>query len=228
MGAHRTDGSSNSEFMISDSMKLVLASTSPRRREILSLLGLPFEVVAPDYEEEIVAYRPAEDEVLGFAQGKARSVAGDYPEGLIIGSDTLIQIDGEKIGKPDGIADAKRILRVLSGRTHRILTGVAIIDGTGGPGLETVEEVTVQMQSYSEQQIESYLSCGESLDKAGAYSIQGEGRGLIATIQGDYLAAVGLPLKPIGSYLCRRKIAFSLDMEKLYTDRAYRNWQSFA
>ncbi len=209
-------------------MKLILASTSPRRREILTLLGLPFEVVAPDYDELGVAHRPAEDEVLCFALGKARSVLHQYPEGLVIGSDTMIQIDEEKIGKPNGVADARRILHVLSGRTHRILTSVAIVDGKGGPGLEMVEVVSVQMHPYSEEQIESYLSCGESLDKAGAYSIQGEGRALIAAIQGDYLAAVGLPLKPIAAYLSGRGIPIGLDMKKLYADRTYRNWQSFS
>ena len=208
-------------------MKVVLASTSPRRREILSLLGLPFEVVSPDYDERVVPHRPAEREVLTFALGKARSVALQFPRDLVIGSDTMIQIEGEKFGKPDGVADARRILRVLSGRAHRILTGVAIIDGAGGPGLETVEEVSVQMHSYSEEQIESYLSRGESLDKAGAYSIQGEGRALIAGIRGDYLAAMGLPLKPIGAYLGQRGVSIGVDLERLYADRTYRNWRSF-
>ena len=173
-------------------MRLILASTSPRRREILGLLGLPFEVIAPGFDELASSDRPVEDEVLDFALGKARSVARDNPNSIVIGSDTMILINAKKSGKPDGIADAKQILRSLSGKTHRIFTSVAIVDGSGGPGLGIVEEVSVRMRDYSEKEIEDYLSCNESLDKAGAYSIQGEGRALIESVHGDYLAAVGL------------------------------------
>ena len=196
-------------------MRLILASISPRRREILELLGLPFEVIAPGFDELASSDRPVEDEVLDFALGKARSVARDNPNSIVIGSDTMILIDAKKVGKPDGIADAKHILRSLSGKTHRIFTSVAIVDGSGGPGLRIVEEVSVRMRDYSEKEIEDYLSCNESLDKAGAYSIQGRGRALIESIDGDYLTAVGLPLKPIVDYLKSRGISVSVNIEKL-------------
>ncbi len=209
-------------------MRLILASTSPRRCEILSLLGLPFEVIAPGYDELVRSHRLAEDEVLDFALGKAESVARHIPKSMVIGSDTMILIDGEKIGKPDGIADAKQILRALSGKSHRILTSVAILDSLGGPGLRVMEEVSVRMRDYSDEEIEHYLSCNESLDKAGAYSIQGEGSALIEFIDGDYLAAVGLPLKPIAGYLNQRGVSFPLNVEKLYSERSFLNWQSFA
>ena len=208
-------------------MRLILASTSPRRREILGLLGLPFEVIAPGFDELASSDRPVEDEVLDFALGKAASVARDNPNSIVIGSDTMILINAKKVGKPDGIADAKQILRSLSGKTHRIFTSVAIVDGSGGPGLRIVEEVSVRMRDYSEKEIEDYLSCNESLDKAGAYSIQGRGRALIESIDGDYLAAVGLPLKPIADYLKSRGISVSANIEKLYADKAFPNWQSF-
>jgi len=208
-------------------MRLILASTSPRRREILELLGLPFEVIAPGFDELASSDRPVEDEVLDFALGKAASVARDNPNSIVIGSDTMILIDAKKVGKPDGIADAKHILRSLSGKTHRIFTSVAIVDGSGGPGLRIVEEVSVRMRDYSEKEIEDYLSCNESLDKAGAYSIQGRGRALIESIDGDYLTAVGLPLKPIAVYLKSRGIFVSVNIEKLYADKAFLNWQSF-
>ena len=208
-------------------MRLILASTSPRRREILALLGLPFEVIAPGFDELASSERPVEDEVLDFALGKAASVARDNPNSIVIGSDTMILINAKKVGKPDGIADAKQILRSLSGKTHRIFTSVAIVDGSGGPGLGIVEEVSVRMRDYSEKEIEDYLSCNESLDKAGAYSIQGRGRALIESIDGDYLAAVGLPLKPIADYLKSRGISVSANIEKLYADKAFPNWQSF-
>lgn len=208
-------------------MNLILASTSPRRREILALLGLPFEVVPPRFDEHTSFHRPIEDEVLEFALGKAESVARDNPRSIVIGSDTMILIDSTKVGKPGGIADAKQILRSLSGRTHRILTSVAMLDGCGGPGLRIVEEVSVRMRDYSDKEIERYLSCNESLDKAGAYSIQGEGRALIESIDGDYLAAVGLPLKPIAGYLKSRGISVPLDVEKLYAEKSFLNWRSF-
>ncbi len=196
-------------------MRLILASTSPRRREILERLGLPFEVIAPGFDELASSDRPVEDEVLDFALGKAASVARDNPNSIVIGSDTMILINAKKVGKPDGIADAKQILRSLSGKTHRIFTSVAIVDGSGGPGLRIVEEVSVRMRDYSEKEIEDYLSCNESLDKAGAYSIQGRGRALIESIDGDYLTAMGLPLKPIADYLKSRGISVSVNIEKL-------------
>ena len=202
-------------------MRLILASTSPRRREILELLGLPFEVIAPGFDELASSDRPVEDEVLDFALGKAASVARDNPNSIVIGSDTMILIDAKKVGKPDGIADAKQILRSLSGKTHRIFTSVAIVDGSGGPGLRIVEEVSVRMRDYPEKEIEDYLSCNESLDKAGAYSIQGRGRTLIESIDGDYLTAVGLPLKPIAAYLKSRGISVSLNVEKLCSDNPF-------
>ncbi len=208
-------------------MRLILASTSPRRREILALLGLPFEVIPPSFNEHAVSNRIVEDEVLDLALGKAESVARDNPKSIVIGSDTMILIDAKKIGKPNGIANAKQILRTLSGKTHRILTSVAILDSLGGPGLRVIKEVSVLMRDYSEKEIEEYLTCNESLDKAGAYSIQGKGRALIESIQGDYLAAVGLPIKPIADYFRVQEISFPLNVEKLYSDKSFRNWRSF-
>lgn len=209
-------------------MRLILASTSPRRREILALLGLPFEVIAPGYDEHVSSDRPVEEEALEFALGKAASVAKTHPGSFVVGSDTMILQNGTKIGKPYGIDQAKEILRSLSGKTHRIFTSVAILDGLGGPGLKIVEKVSVKMRYYSDEEIECYLSCNESLDKAGAYSIQGNGRALIESIHGDYLAAVGLPLKPIAEYLISQGISVPLNVEKLYANKAFLNWQSFS
>ena len=209
-------------------MRLVLASTSPRRREILSLLHLPFEVMAPQFDELPSSDRPIVEEVLDFAVAKAHSVASQRPASIVVGSDTMILINATKVGKPGGVDDAKRILRLLSGSTHRIFTSVAILDDGGGPGLRIVEEVSVKMRDYSEWEIEDYMSCDESLDKAGAYSIQGKGRNLIESVRGDYLAAVGLPLKPIADYLKRRGIFIPSDVDKLYADKSFLNWKSFS
>ena len=208
-------------------MRIILASTSPRRREILALLSLPFEVIDPEFHEIVSSHRSVEEEVLDFAVGKAQSVARRHPESVVIASDTMIRLNENKFGKPNGIDDAKDMLGALAGKTHQIFTGVAIVDGLGGPGLNCVEEVSVRMRDYSDKEIEDYLSCDESLDKAGAYSIQGKGRGLIESIYGDYLAAVGLPLKPIADYLRSRGFTLPLDVEKFYSDKSFLNWQSF-
>ena len=208
-------------------MRLILASTSPRRRGILVLLGLPFEVIDPEFDEIVSQQVSMKDEVLDFATGKARSVAKKYPKSIVIGSDTMIFLNGEKNGKPGDVEDARRILRLLAGKIHRIFTSVVILDGAGGPGLQIVETVFVKMREYSDEEINCYLSLNESLDKAGAYSIQGQGRRLITAIRGDYLAAVGMPLRPIANYLKSRGMSFDLDIDKLYADKVVLNWHDF-
>ena len=208
-------------------MRLILASTSPRRREILALLGLPFDAIAPEFDEMVSAHLSIEDEVLDFAVGKARSVAVLHPEAIVIGSDTMISLDGAKIGKPLDLADAKRILRSLSGRTHLIYTSVAIIDG-GGDGLRMMAKVSVDMRPYDDNVINRYLARDESMDKAGAYSIQGEGSKLIARIDGDFLAAVGMPLRPIAEYLRRRHVELPIDIDELHAQKDFLNWRQFA
>jgi septum formation protein len=208
-------------------MRLVLASTSPRRREILALLGLPFQVIAPDFSEIVSNHLSIEDEVLEFAVGKARSVAIHHPMAIVIGSDTMIFFNGAKIGKPTDSADAKRILRLLSGETHEIYTSVAILDGCGGDGLQMMAKVSVAMRRYDDDVIDAYLACNESMDKAGAYSIQGEGSKLIDAIAGDFLAAVGLPLRPIAEYLRHRHIEPPVDIDGLYTAKQFLNWRQF-
>ena len=207
-------------------MRLFLASTSPRRRQILALLGVPFEVIAPEFEERISAHLPADQEVLEFALGKAQSVATKHPGSIVIGSDTMIELSGEKIGKPADREDARRILRALSGKTHRIFTSVALVD-SGERGIMNVETVSVEMRRYTEEEIENYLRSGESDDKAGAYSIQGQGSDLIKSICGDYLAAVGMPLRRIALYLKSRGLAVA-DIEKIYAEKSFMNWRRFA
>ncbi|HEX5605769.1 MAG TPA: Maf family protein [Candidatus Binatia bacterium] len=207
-------------------MRLVLASTSPRRRQILALLDVPFEVIAPEFEERISAQLPADQEVLEFALGKAQSVATKYPQGIVIGSDTIIELSGEKIGKPADREDARRILRGLSGKTHRIFTSVALVD-SGERSFMEVETVFVEMRRYTEEEIENYLGAGESADKAGAYSIQGHGSDLIKSISGDYLAAVGMPLRRIALYLKSRGFPIA-DVEKVYAEKSFMNWRRFA
>lgn len=208
-------------------MRLILASTSPRRREILALLGLAFEVVAPPFEERVSDDLPIEKEVLDFALGKARSVAAQFSRSLVIGGDTMIDLEGKKIGKPADRADARRILSALAGKIHRIYTSVALCDGAGGPGMQTVEKVSVRMRPFAGAEIERYLDCREYEDKAGAYSIQGEGRKLIEAIEGDYLAAVGMPLRALADYFRNCGVIVPNNVDKLYTDRSHLNWRQF-
>jgi len=205
-------------------VRIILASTSPRRREILALLGLTFEVVPPDFVERSSESLSPEEEVLGFSLGKAQSLP-QMEGSIVIASDTLIVVDGEKIGKPRDHEDATRILSKLSGRCHEILTGLAVIGPNRQHSCTHLERVDVAMLPFSRTEIDKYLEVGESLDKAGAYSIQGLGSQLIASIRGDYLAAVGLPLQAIAIHLAALGVHSPVDVDGLYRERSYRNWK---
>jgi len=181
--------------------RLILASISPRRRELLQMLQLPFEAHAPKFEEVSESRWTPAQEALELAKGKARSLLQDFPEALVIGSDTLIAFEGEKIGKPKDASDAVAILRRLSGKIHQIFTGVAVIDAAGGKWSGALSQVTVAMRAASDAELTDYVATGEPLDKAGAYAIQGLGRHLISAIEGDYFAAVGLPLRELAEIL---------------------------
>ena len=204
-------------------MRIILASTSPRRRDILALLGIPFEVRQPDFRETTREDLTPEAEALELALGKARSVASSEPDALVVGGDTLIALGHEKIGKPGDSDDAAFILRRLSGRTHRILTGMAIVNRATGREFTHLERVEVRMRHSTDAEIADYVARGESMDKAGAYSIQGEGHRLIEGFRGDYLAAVGLPLRPIARYL-RSLGEVPEDVERLYRERTLWTW----
>ena len=205
-------------------MRIILASTSPRRRDILALLGVPFDVRDPDFRETTRDDLTPEAEALELALGKARSIAGGEPDALVVGGDTLIALDGEKIGKPEDPDDAASILRRLSGRAHRILTGVAFIDNVAGRESSHLECVEVRMRCSTDAEIADYLAHGESMDKAGAYSIQGEGHRLIESLSGDYLAAVGLPLRPVAEYLRSAGVEVPEDVERLYREKSLWTW----
>jgi septum formation protein len=209
------------------SPEIVLASTSPRRKEILSLLGLPFKIVSPPFEEIFTETRSAAEEAASFAEGKARSVVKKFPRSILIGSDTLIDCEGGKIGKPRDREDAKEILGRLQGRPHRIWTAVALIDPMSASIRIETEEVKIVMREMNPREIENYVATEEPLDKAGAYSLQGKGRRFIAKLEGDYLAAVGLPLRPIAALLKENGISIPIDIEQLYKAKSFLNWKSF-
>ncbi len=177
-------------------MQLILASNSPRRRELLAQFHLPFEVV-PSRFEEIAEGLPARETALAFAEGKAREVFLRYPSAYVLGADTVVSLDGEILGKPADGEDAKRMLRLLSGRTHSVFTGVCLVGR--GVCLKDVAETKVSFFPLSEAFIEQYVASGSPLDKAGAYGIQDGG--LAADFQGSYTNVIGLPTETVKSFL---------------------------
>ncbi|MBI2082035.1 MAG: septum formation protein Maf [Deltaproteobacteria bacterium] len=181
-------------------MKLYLASTSPRRKNLLARLGIPFEVVPPTFLEHETTLTPSEETLL-FAEEKARSIASPPPNALILGCDTLIACDGQKLGKPEDAADAKRILKILSGKTHEVHTALFLLDTQNGSSKRHLETTRVTFRRLSDPEIATYVATGEPFGKAGAYAIQGRARGFITKIEGDEESVIGLPLKILRGWL---------------------------
>ena len=179
-----------------DYSPIILASASPRRRELMGLLRIPFEVIPSEYEEQMPATHADVPELAQhLASEKARDVARKYPERLVIGSDTIVALDGRVYGKPRDPEDAVRMLMELSGRTHQVVTAVALGRGEEIRSMSVTTEVT--FRPLDETEIRSYVATGEPLDKAGAYGIQYYGVLLIAGIRGDYTNVVGFPLPTV-------------------------------
>ena len=183
----------------------MLASSSPRRRTLLRALGVRFSVRLPDVDE-----RPHPGELPGhhvrrLALAKARAVAGKLAPGCgaqwVVGADTVVVLDGTILGKPRGPRDAEQMLARLSGRTHEVLTGVALVPVAGGRTRTAVVRSRVEMKPLDRAAIRRYVACGEPLDKAGAYAVQGRGRRLVARVSGSRTNVVGLPLERLGRLL---------------------------
>ena len=177
-------------------MQLILASNSPRRRELLAQFHIPFEIV-PSRFEELAEGFPARETALRFAQGKAEEVSARFPEAYVLGADTVVSIGGEILGKPKDGADAKRMLRLLSGKTHSVYTGVCLVGR--GVFLREVVETKVTFFPLREGFIEEYVAGGSPLDKAGAYGIQDGG--LVSGYRGSYTNVIGLPLETVETFL---------------------------
>ena len=179
---------------------VILASASPRRKELLALVFPSFRVIPSDFDESLVP--PELDpsrHVVYCADMKAKDLARTYPESLVIAADTVVVIDGEILGKPADQRDAARMLRLLSAQTHQVYTGVAVArDGTLRSDFECTD---VAFRDLSEQTIRRYIATGEPMDKAGAYAIQGKGSVLISGINGCYFNVVGLPLYTLSRLL---------------------------
>lgn len=177
-----------------------MASASPRRKELLEQLGVPFEVVDPGEVEEAASGSP-EEVVSRNSLAKVLRVARDLEEGIVVGADTVV-VKGDRIlGKPRGPAEAKEMLRALSGSSHRVLTGIAVVDAGTGRVESDVVETLVSMLPLSEEDIDRYLASGEPLGKAGGYAIQGLGAVLVEGIDGCFHNVVGLPLSSLSTLL---------------------------
>ncbi len=170
---------------------IVLASASPRRREILDLLGVPYTVCPAAGELSVAADLPPEQAILRVARGKAEAVAAAHPHSTVLGADTAVVADGAILGKPHDAADAARMLRLLSGRTHRVITAVWVCGESFNTGFADSAEVT--FFPLSEKEIAAYVATGEPMDKAGAYAVQGYGARHIRGICGDFYTVMGLP-----------------------------------
>jgi septum formation protein len=179
-------------------MKLILASSSPRRAEILRQAGIAFEVFAAPVDEARLASESPTVYVRRLAEAKARAVAGDdaatRAPAWVIGADTVVLIDGLVLGKPASAVEARSMLESLSGRTHEVLTGIAVLRLPEGAAQVEQESTKVTIAPLSEEEIEDYIATGEPFGKAGAYAIQGRAGRFVTRVEGCYFNIVGLPL----------------------------------
>lgn len=172
--------------------KIILASASPRRKELMELAGYDFEVICADIVEVVPEEAMPQEVVMSLALQKAQAVAAEHKEAVVIGSDTVVALDGKILGKPRSEQEACEMLRSLSGRTHKVFTGVAIV--CGGKVKNFFDETDVEFYSLGDDEIKKYVATGEPTDKAGAYGIQGKGSVLVKRINGDFFSVMGLPI----------------------------------
>jgi septum formation protein len=172
--------------------KIILASNSPRRRQLLDMLGVDFEVILGDVEERVDPELEPEQLVMDLAMRKAADVFVRHPDRTVLGFDTMVYIDGVPLGKPVSADDAARMLRLLQGRTHTVVTGCAIVTKKGSYSF--CERAEVAFHPMTEAEINGYILSGEPFDKAGAYAAQGIGAKFIRGIQGDFFTVMGLPV----------------------------------
>jgi septum formation protein len=176
---------------------LVLASGSPRRRDLIASLGVDFEVLPPEAEPEPATGESPADFAVRAALAKAREVAESRPEAVIVAADTVVVIENEILGKPDDADHAMLMLSRLAGNDHRVLTGCALLAPGGAEPVTFAVETSVTMAPQALETLMAYANCGEPLDKAGAYAIQGVGGFMVSSIRGSYSNVVGLPLAEV-------------------------------
>lgn len=186
--------------------KLILASASPRRRELLHQVGLQPEIV-PSHVEEVITSTEPDQVVMELSAQKAEDVAAQYAgqRAVVVGADTVVSADGQILGKPKSADDAVHMISMLEGRTHQVYTGVTMIFADTGERVTFAEKTDVHVYSMTEDQIRRYVATGEPMDKAGAYGIQGRFAAYIEGISGDYNNVVGLPVGRVCRELSRRE-----------------------
>ncbi|MGE5587456.1 MAG: Maf family protein [Clostridia bacterium] len=175
-------------------MRLVLASASPARAEVLRQIGLRFDVVPSGIVEDMVDSGDPGESVAALALRKARHVARSQRDALVVAADTVVVLDGEVLGKPADADDARNMLRRMAGRWHQVASGLAVVDARSGREASCHEVTLVRMADFSADAIDGYVATGEPLGKAGSYAIQGRGALLVERISGCYFNVVGLPI----------------------------------
>lgn len=185
---------------------LILASKSPRRRYLLKRAGLDFTVIPSDLDESVVPETAPALYVRQLAEAKARDIADRCPDSWVIGADTVVLINGQILGKPSSPADAKTMLRNLSGNTHQVFTGYCILNRSAGREISDTVVTDVTFKQLTAREIDWYIRTGEPFDKAGAYAIQGMGTFLVRKINGSYTNVVGLPVCEIIEILIREGV----------------------
>jgi septum formation protein len=187
--------------------RVILASQSPRRRDLLDLVGIVHEVLPADINEDVHAGEAADAYTERLAREKAAVIAGRHPEATIIAADTTVVVDGDILGKPLDAADARAMIRRLAGRSHTVLTALAVAHG--GRVESAVESVDVTFRPLTDDEIAQYVATGEPMDKAGAYGIQGWGATIVERVDGDYFSVMGLGLRRLVDLLARHGIRYA-------------------
>jgi len=180
-----------------DKSQLILASASPRRRELLQQAGVTFTVIPSNAAEDVLPSEAPAAYALRVAEAKAREVATTHPGSVVLGADTIVVINQTILGKPRDHNDGHRMLRLLSGQVHAVMTAFVVIRSDGQAATRQVVTTTVTFKSLSDEQIQAYLATGEPFDKAGAYAVQGLGAALVEKVDGSYTNVVGLPLDEV-------------------------------
>lgn len=174
--------------------KIILASTSPRRRELFEKLRLPFTIEDSGYEEDMNLKMSPAKLAKTLSCGKAMAVSKRHKSGIVIGADTFVVFNNQLLGKPTSELDAERMLKKMSGKIVDILTGLTIIDIKSGKKISVTDITKVYIKKLSQSEINNYIASGEPMDKAGAFAIQGLGAVIIKKVEGDFMCAMGLPL----------------------------------
>lgn len=172
--------------------KVILASKSPRRKELMEMLKIPFDIIVSDIEESIDYNNDLVKEIEKLSYQKAKAVFDNHSDALVIGSDTIVKINNDILGKPHSLQEAKSMLKELSDNTHEVVTGVTILFKDIVETFSNVAEVT--FYPLTDKEIDDYINTNEPMDKAGSYAIQGDGAKFIKSIKGDFYTIVGLPI----------------------------------